>query len=83
VAAWLAYCAEILPASRGRWTPDDPVTPRLVGARDLDGLARALLSVEEVFGADLARDDGFRHRVTATARRLVAGEIAAALGGPA
>ncbi|WP_210529026.1 mannitol dehydrogenase family protein [Rubellimicrobium arenae] len=81
VAAWVAYLAAGLPAHRDRWEPDDPVWARLAGSRNVDDLAQALLSSEDIFGSDLSRDEALRGRITARARGLLDGEFARVLGG--
>jgi fructuronate reductase len=80
VAAWLAYVAASQAGSGARWTVDDPVMSRLLPLPDdINGLATKLLGQEDVFGTDLARDEGFRARVTTCARALLAGDMARAL----
>lgn len=82
VAAWLAYVAASAPEFGGRWTVDDPVMARLLPLPgDIDGLATRLLGREDVFGTDLAQDDGFRARVANRARELIGGDVARALAG--
>lgn len=77
VAAWMAYVANGRDA-RGRELPlDDPLADRLraaaaAGAGDPKRLVDSLLNVEEIFGADLPEQEGFRAVLIDHVARLTA-----------
>jgi len=76
VAAWIAWLACSGPAFAARWPVSDPVAGRVAGVlarrgRDLRGIAADVLGFADVFGDDLARDDGFAARVAVRAERLI------------
>ncbi|MEV4813540.1 mannitol dehydrogenase family protein [Micromonospora avicenniae] len=77
VAGWMAYVANGRDA-RGRELPlDDPLAGRLraavaVGAGDPKRLVDSLLHIEEIFGADLPEQEGFRAVLIDHVARLTA-----------
>lgn len=84
VAAWIAWLARSAPAFGARWTVSDPVMPRVAAilaanGTNLDAIAGAVIDLEDVFGADLSRDAGFRSRVAAHLHRLMSRPVATAL----
>jgi fructuronate reductase len=58
IASWMAYCLCGARRFGARWRPDDPLADRVmaIGERSTDflALAKALLSLDAIFGTDLA-----------------------------
>jgi len=76
VAAWMRYVSARR-SDGGRELPvDDPladeIARRLRGRDDAASVVGALLSLTQVFGEDLAGDDGFRELLTGHLRMLIA-----------
>ncbi|OZC86153.1 mannitol dehydrogenase [Rhodococcus sp. 06-418-1B] len=68
VASWVAYVIDEVRAGRAL---DDPMADVLSRAATQDDAVAALLSVEQIFGADLGPDSPFGRRVAAAADLLV------------
>jgi fructuronate reductase len=59
VAGWIAYVLAGARRFGKRWTPSDPWSERIIASgeragEDFEGLAKAVLSIEAIFAADLA-----------------------------
>jgi fructuronate reductase len=82
VAAWMRYVSTARAQDGGPLPVDDPMADRLgeltAGADTPSAVAHALLSLEEVFGAELPADPVFRELVVDGLERLTTAGVAAA-----
>jgi fructuronate reductase len=82
VAAWMRYVWTAQAENGAPLPVDDPMADRLreltAGAATPEAAVDALLSLEEVFGAQLPADDTFRALVTESLEALTKGGVAAA-----
>ncbi|WP_413988204.1 mannitol dehydrogenase family protein [Labrys okinawensis] len=79
VASWLAYVLCGARRHGARWQPNDPMAAGVIaigeqGGDDFDGLARALIGIEQVFGSDL-RDSTAVPAIAMHLRGLLGGDV--------